>query len=661
MYAKRCVAMPYMGKKTYLCAAYCTTMRLIRRLDIYILKQFCLLFAGTFFICLFIFLMQFLWRWVDDLIGKGLSFMVLGKFFFYASMTLVPLSLPLALLLASLITFGNLGERLELLACKAAGIPLVRILRPVFIFVLLVSGGSFYFQNVVAPESFKQMAALIYSMKQKSPEMEIPEGVFYNEIPGYNLFVERKDMETGMLYGILIYTQGNSFDDTQIVLADSGRIQTTAEQMHLQLTLYDGERFRNMQNTGTAMDRSTVPYMRETFKKEVDIIPFDNDFSVMDANLFSDNAQTKNLKQLNASIDSLDLHIDSIGRQQYLQYSHGFLYRAHLEGSADSVRILAHADSVALPFDTLLARMSDSERSRAARMALDRSHSGLEQSVMMQDFTFSENRMLRMHLMERHKKFTLSVACLIFFFIGAPLGAIIRKGGLGVPVVVSVVIFIFYYMINVTGEKLAKSGEWDVTFGLWLSSLVLAPIGIWLTWKANQDSVVFNAEGYQMLMRRLFGLRQHRAIMRKEIIMHDPDYERLSVELPAFAEACRNYNEQHHLRFMPNYFRVFFRYEPDEAVIHLSEQLEEFVAELSNTQDARILSTLNDMPIMVPDAHTRPFHSQKLNIAIGIVFPVGIVWWWRIWRFRLRLWHDLTQLQKQCGYICNRINEINAI
>ena len=633
-------------------------MHLFRRLDRYILKQFCLLFAGTFFICLFIFMMQFLWRWIDDLIGKGLSFLVLGKFFFYAAMTLIPLSMPLALLLASLITFGNLGERLELLAFKAAGIPLVRIIRPVFLFVLMVSGGSFYFQNVVAPESFKQMAALLYSMKQKSPELEIPEGVFYNEIPGYNLFVERKDLDTGMLYGILIYTQGSSFDDTQIVLADSGRIQTTAEQMHLKLTLYDGERFRNMQNTGSAMDRSTVPYMRETFKVEVDLIPFDNDFSVMDADLFSGNAQTKNLQQLTASIDSISHRLDSLGRSQYQQYGYGFLARTRLEGRSDSAAIAAQIDATAAPFDTLLLRLSDSERSRAARMAWERSRSGYTQSGVMRDYSASENRSLRVHELERHKKFTLSVACMIFFFIGAPLGAIIRKGGLGVPVVVSVVIFIFYYMVNATGEKLAKSGEWDVTFGIWLSSMVLAPIGAWLTWKANQDSVVFNAEGYQMLLRRVFGIRQHRAIVRKEIIMHDPDYEQLLQDLPAFATACHDYNEQHHLRRMPNYVSVYFRYESDEAVTELSEQLERYVDELANTQDARILSTLNDMPILIPDAHTRPFRNSRLNMAIGILLPIGAIWWWRIWRFRLRLWHDLTLLQKQSDYICKRIHEI---
>ncbi len=480
-----------------------TAMRPVKKLDIFILKQFGLLFAGTFFICLFIFLMQFLWRYVDDLIGKGLAVGVLAKFFFYASLTLVPLSMPLALLLASLISFGNMGERLELLAMKAAGIPLVRILRPVCAFAVVVAAGSFYFQNVVAPESAKQLAALLYSMKQKSPEMEIPEGEFYNEIPGYNLYVEHKDMESGMLYGIMIYNQGASFDDTQIVLADSGRIQTTADQMHLKLTMYDGERFRNMQNTGSALDKATVPYMRETFKEEVDLIPFDNNFSVMDASLFNGNAQTKNLVSLRHGIDSISSYLDSVGHEQYRQYSYSFLRQVRVEGSRDSATLVAKAASQPLDLDSVMASLSDSERARAASIALDRARSGLSQTQLLADYSTSVNDSLRRHKLETYKKFTLSLACLIFFFIGAPLGAIIRKGGLGVPVVVSVVIFIFYYMVNIMGEKMGKNGDWDVAFGAWLSTCVLVPLAAWLTWKANQDSAMFNLEAYQQAMKRI--------------------------------------------------------------------------------------------------------------------------------------------------------------
>lgn len=630
-------------------------MKIVKKLDIFILKQFILLFAGTFFICLFIFMMQFLWKWVDELIGKGLSMDVLGRFFFYAAMTLVPMSLPLALLLASLISFGNMGERLELLAMKSAGIPLVRILRPVLAFVCLVTAGSFYFQNVVSPESSKQLAALIYSMRQKSPELEIPEGVFYNEIPGYNLFVEHKDPERGMLYGIMIYNQGANFDDTQVVLADSGRLQSTADQKHLKLTLYDGQRFRNMQNTGSAMDRTTVPYMRETFKKEVDLIFFDNALNLTDASLFENNAKTKDLTQLNEDIDSLRLSLDSIGRDQFMQYGYSFLTRTRLEGRKDSAQLVYRVEHKPRNLDSVYAQIADDRRGQIASSALARARSGEQQTSMMQDYSAYNNRVLREHQLERHKKFSLSLACIIFFFIGAPLGAIIRKGGLGVPVVVSVVIFILYYIVNASGEKLSKSGTWDPTFGAWLSSLVLAPIGAWLTWKSNQDSAVFNLEGYQRFFRRLLGLRLSRNISVKEVIMEDPDYERLLPEMRRFNDDCAHYVQTHRLRTLPNYFRVFFRYEPDVAVIGLCERLEAMILELSNTRDARIIATLNDMPIVAPDAHTRPFRNARRNMIVGIIFPIGLVLWIRIWRYRLRLWRDMEQLQKQVQYICQRI------
>lgn len=633
-------------------------MRILKKLDIFILKQFCLLFAGTFFICLFILMMQFLWRYVDDLIGKGLPFEVWAKFFLYASMTLVPLSLPLALLLASLITFGNLGERLELLAMKAAGIPLLRIVRPVLLFVLLVAGGSFYFQNVVGPASSKQLAALLYSTKQKSPEMEIPEGMFYNEIPGYNLFVQRKDVETGMLYGILIYTQGRSFDDTQVVMADSGRIQTTAEQMHLKLTLYDGRRFRNMQNTGSAMDHATVPYMRETFLEEVDLIPFDNNFSVMDADLFNDNAETKNLTQLNRGVDSISHELDSMGMAQYEQYGWSFLHRAHLEHNPDSARIIDYAKASTTVFDSVFARLSDGERSQSARVAVARAQSGESQTTGMQDYYYGINRTLRIHRLERHKKFTLSLACIIFFFIGAPLGAIIRKGGLGVPVVLSVIIFIFYYIVNHAGEVMAKNGEWDVAFGLWLSTMVLAPLAGWVTLKANKDSTVFDFEAYRKFFRRLLGLREHRHISRKDVILNDPDYASLIGDLQRFAADCQSYKDSHRLWLMPSYLRIFFRYEEDAEVLLLSTQLEQFVLELSNATDRHLLAALNEMPILEPDAHTRPFRKPWMNTVVGIFFPIGVVLWVRIWRYRLRLWRDLELLQKQCTTIIERIKSL---
>lgn len=632
-------------------------MRLIKKLDVFILKAYLQLFAGTFFICLFIFMMQFMWRYVEELISKGLSWEVLAKFFYYSGLTLVPISLPLAVLLASLITFGNLGERFELLSMKAAGIPLVRILQPVCLFALVVCGGSFYFQNKVAPEATKQLASLVWSMKQKSPELEIPEGIFYNEIPGYNLFVEHKDTETGLLYGVMIYSTKGGYDDTEIVLADSARLQSTADKMHLKLTLYHGERFRNMDNQSGNMLRANIPYMRESFVSEVDLIPFDGNFNIMDANLFSGNAQTKDLREINRGIDSLAALVDSVGHSVYATLRGNYMEHDLHRGYPDSAEVVRRVAEEAQPFDSIYAFLPEEAKSKAWRTASTRAQSMKNECEFRRISTEDNNRTYRRHQMEAHKKFTLSLACLLFFFIGAPLGAIIRKGGLGVPVVISVVIFIFYYIINVGSEKMAKTGQWNIVSGIWLSSMVLLPIGLFLINRANKDSVVFNIEGYMFFFRRLLGLRAKRNINRKEVIINPPRYGQVAANLEQLSADCMAYVKRARLHLIPNYWKLFFRYRSDKVVVDISNRLEALVEELHNSRDAVILTRINELPVLVPDAHTRPFGNRRLNMAAGIVLPVGLLLFLRVWRYRLRLWKDLQQIQKISKQITDRITD----
>ena len=632
-------------------------MRFIKKIDLFVLKTYLLLFLGTFFVCLFIFMMQFMWRYVDDLVGKGLPVDVLIRFFYYASLTLVPMALPLAILLASLITFGNLGEQFELLAMKAAGIPLVRIIQPIFIFVVGLSIASFYFQNITSPEATRQLATLVFSMKQKSPELEIPEGTFYNEIPGYNLFVKSKSKTTGMLYDVMIYSNTDGYEDAQIVLADSAKLQSTADKTFLMLTLYNGERFQNMQTQGGTMSKANVPYLRETFIKEVDLIPFNANFNMMDASLLSSNAATKSLKEIEQGIDSLNNRIDSIGHATYSMTQETFMARALPKNLKDTVALMARAEQ-AEPFDSIFAKLRINEKQEAIRTAIYKARSGVGEYDFRALISNDSNRSLRLHWVEWNKKFTLSVACLIFFFIGAPLGAIIRKGGLGLPVVVSVVIFIFYYMVNGSGEKMAKSGEWLIGFGLWLSSFVLFPIGAFLTYKANKDSVVFNMEGYVNVFRRILGLRISRHINRKEVIINDPDYPQIRERLYHLALDCKQYSRATHLKSMPNYFRLYFRYKEDTAVIQLNEIYESIIEELCNSRDHSILGALNSLPILSTDAHTRPFHNSKLNIATGLLFPLGAFFFFRIWLYRLRLWKDMQNIQKYSKFIIERIDKI---
>lgn len=632
-------------------------MKFIKKIDIFVFKAYSLLFVGTFFICLFIFMMQFMWRYVDELIGKGLTLDVLAHFFYYAGLTLIPMSLPLAILLASLITFGNLGERFELLSMKAAGIPLIRILQPIIIFNILLCIGSFYFQNVTGPEAQKKFYTLIYSMKQKSPELEIPEGIFYSEIPGYNIFVEKKGKENGMLYGVMIYSTTDGYEDAQIVLADSAELKTTADEKHLMLTMYAGERFRNMQAQGNMMARANVPYMRETFIQETDLIPFDNNFNMMDANVFSGSAQTKNLREIETGLDSLAHKSDSIGRSLFA-YLQNTTYRRKVNiASQDSAKIARQT----LNFDTLYSQLTVSQQQSILRNAMQKSTVATNEYEFRGLISKDIDQSTRTHWVEWHKKFTLSLACLFFFFIGAPLGAIIRKGGLGVPVVISVTIFIFYYIVNVSGEKMAKSGEWVPWFGEWLSSMVLCPIGIFLTYKANKDSAVFNIEAYINVIRKILGLRISRHIARKEVIIHDPDYPVVKTELTALSQEWQAYAQKSRLRLPPNYLHIFFHNIDDHEVISLSRKMENLITILSNSRDAAILDALNKLPIVSTHAHTRPFYNYKWNMVLGIIFPVGIFFYFRIWRYRLRLYKDIQQIKKYSAFIAERIEKISEI
>lgn len=618
----------------------------IKKLDIFILKSFCLLFAGTFFICLFIFMMQFLWRYVDELVGKGLEMTVLAQFFFYSALTLVPVSLPLAVLLAALITFGNFGERFELLAMKAAGISLIKIMRPLIVFITFICCVSFYFQNVIGPKAQTKLWTLVFSMKQKSPELDIPEGVFYDEIEGYNLYVKKKDRKTGMLYDVLIYNFEKGFENAQIIKADSGRLEMTADKQHLYLHLYSGEQFENLKSQN--MNQKNVPYRRESFREKHAIIEFDSDFNMADEGIMGGTAQSKDMSMLQAAIDSMKVHNDSIGRAYYTEVMGSTYQPAPSLTKADTTKI-EEALPTAYNLDSLFNSYTLAEKQKIINSAVSRAQStGSDWSF--KSFNVSQTDVnLRRHMTAWHEKLTLSLACLIFFFIGAPLGGIIRKGGLGMPVIVSVLIFIIYYIINNTGFKMARDGKWIVWMGMWTSTAVLAPLGAFLTYKSNNDSVVLNADAYIQFFKKLIGIRSVRHLFRKEVIIHDPDYQRLPGELQALSDACRSYMEQKNLKGAPNYFKLWMTDAQDEAVENISNQMEQLVEELSNTRSTNLLTLTNNLPIIPVRAHTQPFRTYWLNVACGVIVPLGLFLYFRIWAFRIRLYKDLERIIKTCA------------
>jgi len=627
----------------------------VKKLDIFIAKQFILLFAATFFICLFVLMMQFLWRYIDDLIGKGLSMDVLAQFFWYMSLMLIPQAFPLAILLSSLITFGNLGESSELTAIKSAGISLMQAFRSPIVITLLICMGSFYFQNNIGPISNIKLTQLMISMRQKSPELEIPEGIFYDGIPNCNIYVQKKNMKTGKLYGIMIYRMTGSYEDQAIILADSGMLQSTAEKKHLVLTLQSGEWFENMQSQ-ELVNSASVPYRRETFTNKRIVLDFDADFNMTDATSLSNNAHGKSLSQIRHDIDSMNVVYDSIGRVYYNDAQRAY-FSIYFGSRHDSIAALKTAREKTYNIDSVYVHLSPDKKQLAVNHALQQVQSETSDLEFKSMVTSDGDELIRQHQIEVLSKFSLALSCLIFFFIGAPLGAIIRKGGLGIPVIISILVFIIYYILDNSGYRMARGGMWTVWSGKSLPTVVLAPIAIFVTYKANNDSVVFNLDMYRNMMMRLLGLRIHRHVFGKEVIINDPDYESDQKRLRHVSDDVATYSREHRLITAPNVINAFFRYQPDHEIERINEEMENAIDDLSNTKDKVIMNELNNYPVLAVKAHTRPFERQWLNIAAAVFVPVGLFLYFRMWRYRLRLLHDLNAIRQTSERIIERIEE----
>lgn len=609
----------------------------IKRLYTFMLQTFLPLFLMTFGICLFIVLMQFLWRFIDELVGKGLGISVLGEMFLYAALSLIPMALPLAILLASLMTFGNLGERLELLAMKSAGVSLIHIMRPLMILIIGVSIGAFFFQNNAMPVINVKLYSLMYSMKAKKPELQIPEGVFYGDIPDFNVYVKERDKKSGQLKDMIIYDFSNGFNNARVILADSGRLKTSADKLFLVLTMYDGESFENMtdESSSSARGKTAVPYRRETFESKEFLIDFDANFSRTDESLLQNQYIGKNLTDLQTSIDSMTVRLDSIkdvNSNSIYTNSYKRNFVKHDDSPNDSQDFafekimnnenVRQREEMQINFDVVY----DEQTAGSKAALLTRARSSVEN--VKQDYLFKATSMgdeaarLRRHKTEWHKKFTLSFACLVFFFIGAPLGAIIRKGGLGVPVIISVLLFIFYYIIDNIGFKMGREGVWAAWQGMWLSSAILAPMGIFLTYKAVNDSVILNADTYINAIKNLIGKRSSRKIEMKEVIIYAPDYVSIHSRLEQLIIDSRDYLANH--RRWLNYFTFWKQGGRDPFVRKLSDEVEAITDELSNSDQILILNKLMDLPVMSGYSQMNMHMNKTISFLIAVFFPLGL-------------------------------------
>ena len=621
----------------------------IKRMDTFILQSFLPLFVMTFCICLFIVLMQFLWRYIDDLVGKGLGVDVISELFFYAALTMVPMALPLAILLASLMIFGNLGENFELTAMKASGISLLRTMAPLIVLMVLIAAGAFFFQNNVLPIAQTKMYTLLYSVRQKSPELEIPEGVFYDQIPGYNLFIEHKNRDTGVLYDMMIYDVSRGFENSSIILADSGKMSFTADKTHLFLELWSGESFENLKDAATGM--KNVPYRRETFDVKEIMVTFDSNFNRMDEQGMRNQYVGKNMAELRATIDSVQQRVDSLG----MEYSNSLRETPHMNimpyrisSDTTGTRIRTPNPSVkmarAMDVDSVFRGSSSGVGINYLQTALAKSQRNKQEYEYRSLTMADDTRTIRRHSIELMKKFTLSFACIVFFFIGAPLGAIIRKGGLGTPLVISVFLFIFYYIIDNMGYKLARDGKWPVWQGMWLSAAVLLPLGIFFTYKAVNDSAVFNKDAYLNFFRRFFGVSETRSVEMKEIVMEEVR--------PAIAQERLNRLKDMVAGFLADNppsqsYISYWRKGYDRDSLHAIRDYEESIVErLSNSRDKMVIIRLMDMPILRSLWFIEPSSDRWLSNIMIALFPIGIPIWLYGRYTQKQLRHDLDTVSK---------------
>ncbi|MFA5418098.1 MAG: LptF/LptG family permease [Bacteroidales bacterium] len=477
----------------------------MKKLYSYMLKQYLGPFVFTFFIALFILLLQFLWKYIDDLVGKGLEWYIIAKLMFYASSTFVPLALPLAILLSSLMTFGNLGEQYELVAMKAAGISLRKAMKPLVYLSVFLSIAAFLFSNYVLPVANLKFGSLLYDVRQQKLAFNLTEGIYYQGIENYVIRAGRKDKDNKTIYDITIYDHTNRMGNTIVTTAEKGYMEMSPDKKTIIFTLFDGTRYADITNVSNY--RKSRPFESTKFDKQ--ILTFDlTEFQLnrTDEDLFKSHYTMLNIQQLNAAIDSL-----STKRNEALQrYKANFIKRYPIIRSTDS---LHNSESVAAI--TLTQNQADTKH-----LAVLKDYSYEDQNTILEaslkgaraakdniinyskEIESREANMIK-HEVVWHQKFKLSIACLIFFFIGAPLGAIIRKGGLGLPVVVSVLFFVMYHIISITGEKAVKTGEWSVDIGIWLSTLVILPLGLFLTYKATTDAQLMDTESWQKFFKRL--------------------------------------------------------------------------------------------------------------------------------------------------------------
>ena len=476
-----------------------------------ITKSFLGTFVLTFFIVVFIWVMQFVWLYIDDLVGKGLELKIIAELLFYTSITAIPMSLPLALLLALLMCFGNLGEHYELVAMKASGISMWKAMRPLLHFSLIISILAFFISNSLIPIATLKWRTLLSDVQRQKLAFNIKEGVFYKDIDNYVIFVEKKGKDGSHIYGVKIYDHTDHTGNTKIITADSGMMTMSPNQRNIIFTLYDGYNYTDLI---TDNFKETRPFERMSFKQEqIKFSLASFDLTRSNEDMYKSYQQMMNIRQLSTSLDSLEHRYDRKQKAFAQGFSRRWANYNSLRTGIDEDNPIPISDSIEADTSIilswpLLAQFDEETRNKIANMALGTAQNAKDNAAFNKLDLGSQTENINKHKKEWHKKFTLSIACIIFFFIGAPLGSIIRKGGLGLPVVISVVFFIIYHLISTIAERMAVFGDLNMFLGVWLSSLVLLPVGLFFTFKATTDAALFDGDSWKKFFQRLFSKKQ---------------------------------------------------------------------------------------------------------------------------------------------------------
>ena len=482
-------------------------MRLkIKRLHILLLRSFAGPFAMTFMIVIFIMVMQFLFKYINDLVGKGLEFPVVSEFTLYLTASMVPMALPLAILMAALMTFGNLGEFYELTAMKSSGISLVRIMLPLIVLIVFMSLGAFAFSNYVLPVANLKWRSLLYDIQRKQPAFNIDDGVFYNGIEGFSMRIDRKDPNTNMLFGIRIYDHTERKGNNMVTVADSGFMKVSEDDTYLIFTMYNGRSYNEIDSDRKNKKDFTFPHRKDYFLEQsllIELTGFGLDRT--DESLFKSNYSMMSLALLTHYEDSFDTEIKRIykGLNESLSKRTYYPERRQYPRHKQTEQVAEDSGILRLNIDSLFNGLSQRNREQTIESALSQARASMNFITTSETNSSWKVARLRKYQIEIHRKFTLSFACLIFFFIGAPLGAIIRKGGLGMPTVISVLFFLAWYILSMSGEQFARDSAMKPYLGMWLSTAILVPIGIWLTYKSMTDSALLNMETYSSFFRRI--------------------------------------------------------------------------------------------------------------------------------------------------------------